>query len=24
MHAEYFLDTKILLYAASSAKSEQH
>lgn len=24
MHAEFFLDTNILLYAASSAKSEQH
>jgi len=24
MHADFFLDTNILLYAASSAKSEQH
>jgi len=24
MHAEFFLDTNILLYAASTAKSEQH
>jgi len=24
MHAEFFIDTNILLYAASSAKSEQH
>ena len=24
MHAEFFLDTNILLYAASSAKAEQH
>ena len=24
MHVEFFLDTNILLYAASSAKSEQH